>query len=248
MSVDFKSLSGVLKHPIRRTIVLTLYERKNVSYVELMKLVGVTNTGKFNYHLKILGDLIEKNQNGEYGLTEKGLLAAQFIQRFPEKELQQTSLHMADALLIGFAGVVLTVVNPGFWGALLLALARLEVDPIAFISTLGLLSFVYALVVPGAVMWVLAVRRSRSHDPYDLFKPPLVAFILLLVLLVIMFLLKVNLVIIVNGPEIPVPGGGTSYSTAQTSLSSLLLFGLVFSFAGVAIAESISRVKKKRML
>lgn len=248
MSVDFKSLSDVLKHPIRRMIVLTLYERRNVPYVELMKLVGVTNTGKFNYHLKILGDLLEKNQNGEYGLNEKGLLAAQFIQKFPEKELQQTPLRMADALLIGFAGAVLTVVNPGFWGSFLLALVRLELDPIAFLSTLGLLGFVYALVVPGALMWVLAVRRSHSHDPYDLFKSPLVAFILLLLLLVIMFFLKVNLTITVKSPEIPGPDGGTVSSVAQTSLSLLLLLGLAFSFTGVAIAESISRVKKRRIL
>jgi len=244
LSVDFKSLSDVLKHPMRRAIVLTLYERGNVSYVELMNIVGATNTGKFNYHLKVLGDLIEKNQNG-YCLTEKGRLAAQFVQNFPEKESQQTPLRMADGLLIGFVGIVLTVVNPGFWGSFLLALMKLELDPVAFLGSLGLLSFVYALIVPGAVMWVLTIRRAHSHDPYDLFKPPFVTFILLLLLLVVMFLLKVNLTITIKTPETLDPYGGTSYSVAQTSLSLLLFFGLVFSFVGVAIAESISKMKKK---
>jgi hypothetical protein len=61
MSVDFSSLNNVLKYPIRRRIVMALYERENMSYVDLMNLVEATNTGKFNYHPKILGDLIEKN-------------------------------------------------------------------------------------------------------------------------------------------------------------------------------------------
>ena len=55
MSVDFESLGDVLKHPIRRKIILSLYGGKRLSYVELMKIVKVVSTGKFNYHLKILG-------------------------------------------------------------------------------------------------------------------------------------------------------------------------------------------------
>ncbi len=37
-----------------------------------MKIVKVVSTGKFNYHLKILGDLIEKDQNGKW-LNGKGI-------------------------------------------------------------------------------------------------------------------------------------------------------------------------------
>jgi len=71
LSVDFESLSDVLKHPVRRKIILALSERGNLPYVDLMNFVGVSSTGKFNYHLKILGDLIEKDQIGRYVLTEK---------------------------------------------------------------------------------------------------------------------------------------------------------------------------------
>ena len=106
--MDFGSLSDVLKHPVRRKIILALFERGDLSYVDLMNFVGVSNTGKFNYHLKILGDLIEKDQNGRYTLTEKGRMAAQLLQKFPEKKPQQTILSMADAAVIGFAGVVLS--------------------------------------------------------------------------------------------------------------------------------------------
>ena len=89
MSVVFESLSDVLKHPIRRKIILALYGSKRLSYVELMKIVKVVSTGKFNYHLKILGDLIEKDQNGKYGLTEKGKMAAQLLQKFPRGSLKK---------------------------------------------------------------------------------------------------------------------------------------------------------------
>ena len=88
MSVDLESLSDVLKHPIRRRIIFVLYERGRLSYVDLMNLVGVDSTGKFNYHLKILDDLIEKGRNGKYGLTEKGRMIAQLLQKFPEKKVE----------------------------------------------------------------------------------------------------------------------------------------------------------------
>lgn len=113
MSVDFESLSDVLKHPIRRKILLTLYEKK-LSYVDLMKIVEIKNTGRFNYHLKILGDLIEKDNDGRYCLTEKGRMAVQLLQKFPERSTQQLPLRVEDAALIGFAGVVLTTINPIF--------------------------------------------------------------------------------------------------------------------------------------
>lgn len=106
MSVDFESISDVLKHPIRRKIILALYGSNRLSYVDLMNIVKVVSTGKFNYHLKILGDLIEKDQNGKYGLTEKGKMAAQLLQKFPERKFKEESriLKIGYNLSI-FAGV-----------------------------------------------------------------------------------------------------------------------------------------------
>jgi len=63
---------------VRRKIILAPYGSKRLSYVKFMKIVKVVSIGKFNYHLKILGDLIEKDQNGKYSLTEKGQTAAHF--------------------------------------------------------------------------------------------------------------------------------------------------------------------------
>ncbi len=252
MSVDFESLSDVLKHPIRKRIILALSERKSMSYVDLMNLVEVANTGKFNYHLKILADLIMKDENGKYGLSDKGQLAVQFLQKFGGKGVEQTPLRMADAVLIGFAGCVLTVANPGFWSAFFVAMLRIEV-PAALFVVFGLLDFGFALLLPGGLMWLLTVRRAHSHDAYDLFKPPLVTFILLLSLTIVMFFLNLGLTVTITGPLTNVPSGNPNQSVStqsmmQTSLSTILLLGSVFSFLGVAIAELASRIRKRMML
>lgn len=229
---------------MRRSIVLALSERENMSYVDLMNLVEATNTGKFNYHLKILGDLIAKNQDGRYVLTEKGRLTAQFLQKFPEKESQQTPLGMADAVLIGFAGCVLTVCNPGFWSVFLLAAFEVKVA-VPFFVAFGLLIFVFALIVPGSAMWLLTVRRAHSHDLYDLFKPPFVAFILLLIFLLVLFFTGAGLIVTLTSPVTPGPYGGSTYSAMQISLATIFLFGLVLSFPGVLVAETGSKIRKR---
>ena len=249
MSVDFESLSDVLKHPIRRRIILALSERKSMSYVDLMNLVEVMNTGKFNYHLKILADLIEKDENGKYGLSDKGQLAVQFLQKFGEKKVEQTPLHMADAVLIGFAGCVLAGANPGFWSFFLFAAFGINVS-VSFFVAASLLSFAFALTLPGAVMWLLTVRRAHSHDAYDLFKPPFVTFILLLVLVIIMFFLRIGLTVTLTTPLTSAPSGNPNQSVSyqsvmQTSFSTILLLGSVFSFLGVMIAELGSRTRKR---
>ena len=107
-SVDFESLSEVLKNPIRRRIILSLSDKGSVSYVDLMNAVEITNTGKFNYHLKILGDLIEKDENGKYGLSEKGRLAVQFLQKFDTAKREETVFETrAFSLFAGFMWLVL---------------------------------------------------------------------------------------------------------------------------------------------
>jgi hypothetical protein len=45
----------------------------------------VTNTGRLNYHLKVLGDLVSKDNEGRYRLTERGQLAVNLLETFPER-------------------------------------------------------------------------------------------------------------------------------------------------------------------
>ncbi|MDR1992073.1 MAG: hypothetical protein LBQ98_01005 [Nitrososphaerota archaeon] len=106
MAVDIESFQDVLKHPIRHKIIQALNQTSILSYTDLMGITEVSNTGKFNYHLKILADLIQKDESGKYVLTEKGYLAVQFLQIFPEKKVVPSHMRMSDALLIGFVGFV----------------------------------------------------------------------------------------------------------------------------------------------
>lgn len=83
MSVDLPHLHGILKDKTRAKILELLEQRGLLSYVELQNLLEIPHTGKLNYHLKILGDLISKDeQSGQYGLSEKGKVAVTLLGKF----------------------------------------------------------------------------------------------------------------------------------------------------------------------
>jgi hypothetical protein len=220
--------------------MLVLLEKKELTYMDLMNTVEVANTGKLNYHLKTLGDLVEKDEHGKYRLTEKGQLASQFLSKFPEKTAERSQLHFADAVLIGFVGLLLTVANPGFWGFLLAGIFGTGIIP-----ALAILTFAYALIVPGGVMWRLTVRRARSHDPYDLFKPPFITFILIALSIITMILLKISITVTFTTPTTD-SSNPTSVAMGVANLSTLLFFGLVFSFPSVEISELIHKAIERR--
>lgn len=251
MTVDIESFQDVLKHPIRRKIIQTLNQTPNLSYMDLMGTVEASNTGKFNYHLKILADLIQKSETGKYALSEKGQLAAQFLQTFKEKKVEPSPLRMADALLIGFVGFVLTLVNAGFWGFMWAAFAG--VQNLQVLYAIEACTTVYGIIIPGAVMWQLAVRRSHSHDFYDLFKPSLIAFAMLLILLVLMIAFSINVGTqvqiqispTVTGGEGNVQWSNTAYTVFGVALPQIAVTGMVFGFLGVGLAEFASRIKKR---
>jgi hypothetical protein len=103
-AVDFASLSAVLKNSTRRKIILHISDKGSISYVDLMNSIEITNTGKFNYHLKILGDLLEKDENGKYNLSEKGRVALQFLQMSNVTENKETVFKTRAFSL--FAGLI----------------------------------------------------------------------------------------------------------------------------------------------
>lgn len=98
MSSGISSLHKILKDENRRRILLQLQEKGSISYVDLMKTLEISNTGKMNYHLKVLGDLIAKNEDGKYLLTEKGKRATRMLLEFKEKKSpDKKSLFQMDA-------------------------------------------------------------------------------------------------------------------------------------------------------
>lgn len=111
-------------------------------------------------------------------------------------------LKATDSLLIGFAGVALTVANPAFWSGSLFSVTDVQLLP-PFFYLLGLLMNVYSIVIPGAVMWPLTVRRTNSHDFYDLFKPSLACFACLLIPLAVVLALKTDYTVLVMSTTLP---------------------------------------------
>jgi DNA-binding transcriptional ArsR family regulator len=85
LEVDWSSLHKILSDTTRRSILELLSEKGTISYTEIMTLLHVTNTGRLNYHLRVLGNLISKDDEGRYHLTEKGQLAVNLLRTFPER-------------------------------------------------------------------------------------------------------------------------------------------------------------------
>jgi DNA-binding transcriptional ArsR family regulator len=79
------SLHEVLGDEIRRKIVRLLRENGTLSYTELMKATKVRSSGKMNYHLKVLDNLLSTNEKGQYSLTEKGVFAYTSSSSFQNK-------------------------------------------------------------------------------------------------------------------------------------------------------------------
>lgn len=109
--VDWSSLHKILSDTTRRNILELLAEKEELSYTEIMALLQITNTGRLNYHLKSLGALVSKDDQGKYRLTERGKLAANMLKTFPErvpveKKKRSTVKIVAAALLI-LLGVLL---------------------------------------------------------------------------------------------------------------------------------------------
>ena len=108
--VDWSSLHRILGDTTRRSILELIKEKDAISYTEILAILRVTNTGRLNYHLKALNGLISKDDQGKYHLTERGQLAVNLLQSFPERvrveEKNRTGKIMVASLLI-FLGVIL---------------------------------------------------------------------------------------------------------------------------------------------
>ena len=96
---------SALNHPIRQRIIEML-ARNSVTYTCMLEELDV-DTGKLNFHLKKLGDLIEKDEKGLYKLTDKGLRAFSIIQQVPEKIEEASAARRIAAYFLDFFAVIL---------------------------------------------------------------------------------------------------------------------------------------------
>ena len=96
---------SALNHPIRRRIIEML-ARNSVTYTCMLEELDI-DTGKLNFHLKKLGDLIEKNEKGLYKLTDRGLRAFSIMQQVPEKIEEASAARRIAAYFLDFFAVIL---------------------------------------------------------------------------------------------------------------------------------------------
>jgi hypothetical protein len=165
--VDWSSLHKILNDATRRNILELLAEKDALSYTEIMALLQVTNTGRLNYHLKALGSLISKDNQGKYHITEKGKIATNLLQTFPERKTverktHQSGLRIAVAIGLLLIGILLITVVVGIF-ALTLILPHSDTGSISgsssstFVSYLPILPGALALLPLGIAMLAIAI-------------------------------------------------------------------------------------------
>jgi DNA-binding transcriptional ArsR family regulator len=135
MSQGVASLHKILKDETRQKIITLLSVKGRLSYSELMEELGVVSTGLLNYHLKVLGELLEKDQAEKYVLSEKGKLAYRVLTEFPNGQPQVDKRIYKSWVVLFVATIAITMLNGYFsvisWQGTILALI-IEILSFAF--------------------------------------------------------------------------------------------------------------------
>jgi len=156
-----EELIRILKDPTRRRIIRLLVEKGPLEYSEIMRELNLTSTGRLNYHLKVMRDLLEKDELNRYKLSRKGVLAYQLLREYDgdyEGKEYTVGIHPLS-LLIGSLLVLIA-------GTAMLFMLREElmnVNPIfsvvlIAIIAVALLRLIYGLT--GRPFPYLKVRRD----------------------------------------------------------------------------------------
>jgi hypothetical protein len=247
-------LFRVLKDSTRQRIVLLLQKQQPLTYVELMTQSKISNTGRFNYHLKILADFLEKDEDGKYRLTEKGSHVAQLLADGSTWNLDGNNKgNFRSIALVGTIGFALVLLNPAI-------LENFVGIPLVVGFWPSIVTILYVFLLPGAVMWFLSNRRLKNREIQNLLKAPLFS-ILLLVCIVVIFALVYFLALLVWGVRISFPQLQKGVSAPQTTIQNghevltfqqvtystmpILAFPLagIFSLVGFLMAEAIQRLR-----
>jgi hypothetical protein len=85
MYADIVSLYKILKDNTNQKILVLINEAGSLSYADLIEKSEILGETLLNYHLKVLGDLLNKNAEGQYVLTEKGQYALKILKEKPEQ-------------------------------------------------------------------------------------------------------------------------------------------------------------------
>ena len=146
-----ESLHKVLKDGKREKILTLLNEKGSLTYTDLLNTLEIKSTGKLNYHLKVLNELISKSENGNYLLTDKGKLAVKLLSEFNQTK-SQAQLE-ASPPQRGYYIVVC-----------LFTVAVVGLDFLFFaLGQIAIYSFVENLILAIlAVLFLVAAERARA--------------------------------------------------------------------------------------
>jgi DNA-binding transcriptional ArsR family regulator len=140
MTSAIESLHKILKDETRRKIVLLLNEKGSLGYTDLMDSINVVSTGTLNYHLKVLGNLIEKSPSGVYPLTERGKLAYRILTEFPDQENPPQDKRIYKAWLVFAVATVTLSILTGYF-------LKIPLERQVITLTILLLSFGFAFYI-----------------------------------------------------------------------------------------------------
>ena len=105
MAVDEKSVSklfSILSNKLRRDILSLLYEKKELSFSDLMNTLEI-DTGKMSFHLRNLKIFLEQTPNGKYRLNSFGQNALRLVRDTEALSIevgfqnQKSNLHIAGS-------------------------------------------------------------------------------------------------------------------------------------------------------
>ncbi|RLE75828.1 MAG: hypothetical protein DRJ56_05125, partial [Thermoprotei archaeon] len=94
-----------LSHPLRLRALLTLSERGECTFTELLRACGLSverDCGLLDYHLKrlVAAGLVERGRGGGYKLTGEGSRAAELVRRGLLEDLERGADVDCDRLVV----------------------------------------------------------------------------------------------------------------------------------------------------
>jgi DNA-binding transcriptional ArsR family regulator len=167
MSSGISSLHKILKDGTRRQIILLLNQQGNLSYTQLLDSLDAVSTGLLNYHLKVLGDLLEKNGLGQYVLSEKGKIAYNLLVEFPEDSQKQKQIWQRRFFIcLGVGQVLYSAIALTFYYLNYIDLYRLTTVTVGFVVMSVTLYLIWRMVRAGMLSAGSVQMQKRIKVAY----------------------------------------------------------------------------------